>query len=274
MSAGVALGGANWIIRSSFQKLVYMSHSGMTVASNASMSRHYHAQNMEIESIKNADVLVIAPAAFQICSVRSTDYSAQLKKFCEVLLQVTQVSGGHVIVPCRPTPHVLDLFGLIALYFSSTVEAMSGSKINFPTILFVSQESKSLVATAGSYPPLCLPVHLFRKLTFFEQKDIDTEWLPSERQERSYKPDEPFFSNELISAGRLRLFSSIHEDGFRSALSTAITATAIGSSASVSPLIIFVGQNVVQSGEALHLVSFFKQDPRSAVVVTGTKKRT
>jgi hypothetical protein len=241
------MGGANWIVQTPFEKLVLMANSATSILTNASMSRHYHAQEMDIHPLKNADVLILSSSAIQ-SPVRSgaLDYSAQLKKFCETIAQITQVSGGHVIVPCRPTPLILDLFGVLYLFFTNAAEAANGgsNRINFPTFMMVSNQAKALVATA----------------------DVDTEWLPSERQERSYHPDEPFFSNELISMGKLKLFNSIHEDGFRASLSSSISATAIGSSASLSPLVIFVGQTDMRSGDVSHLIDFFRQDPRCGVV--------
>lgn len=237
------MGGANWLLRTALEKVVLLSDIGSTSLAHASMSRHYHAQELDTDSIKNADVLVVAQSSFQSAGVRSADYSAQLRQFCEALFRITQILGGHVVVPCRPSPMLLDLFGIISLFFGTNPE-MAPGKGHMPTIIFLSPQAKALCATA----------------------DIDAEWLPSDRQERAYKPEEPFFSNDMIAHGKLKLFDSIHDDQFRLSFANALAATAIGTTVSTNPLILFVEESNMQQGEVVHLINFFKQDPRCGIL--------
>eukprot|EP00741_Cyanophora_paradoxa_P014634 tig00020816_g14114.t1 len=96
VSSGFCIGGANWVLSTASDKIVYVSHS------SSATSRH--PEPLDIESLRGADVL-IAPEVSSDSIPRPDPMLAELAS----VLGTTIREGGSLLVPCHPSGLILDL---------------------------------------------------------------------------------------------------------------------------------------------------------------------
>uniref|UniRef100_A0A2I3HY15 Integrator complex subunit 9 n=1 Tax=Nomascus leucogenys TaxID=61853 RepID=A0A2I3HY15_NOMLE len=105
LSSGYALGSSNWIIRSHYEKVSYVSGSSLLTT---------HPQPMDQASLKNSDVLVLTG----LTQIPTANPDGMVGEFCSNLA-LTVRNGGNVLVPCYPSGVIYDLLECLYQYIDS-----------------------------------------------------------------------------------------------------------------------------------------------------------
>ncbi|KAJ8020959.1 Integrator complex subunit 9 [Holothuria leucospilota] len=102
LSSGYCLGSCNWVIKSEFEKIAYVSGTSLLTT---------HSTPVSQEPLKNCDVLIFTG----ITQTPTHNPDSMLGEFCSTLA-VTIKNGGNVLVPCYPSGVLYDLFECLAGY--------------------------------------------------------------------------------------------------------------------------------------------------------------
>lgn len=102
LSSGYCLGSCNWVIKSEFEKISYISGSSLLTT---------HSLPISQEPLKNSDVVIFTG----ITQTPTHNPDSMLGEFCSTLA-VTIKNGGNVLVPCYPSGVLYDLFECLAGY--------------------------------------------------------------------------------------------------------------------------------------------------------------
>lgn len=123
VDSGYCLGSSNWIIKSDYEKLVYVSGSSTLTA---------HPRPMKQDALKDADILFLTG----LTQSPTANPDTTLSELC-LSAAITLRNGGNVLIPCYPTGLVYDLFECLSnhldnsalshipLYFISPVADLS-----------------------------------------------------------------------------------------------------------------------------------------------------
>ncbi|XP_074644115.1 integrator complex subunit 9-like [Tubulanus polymorphus] len=124
VSSGYCLGSCNWVIKSEFEKIVYLSGSSTLTT---------HPKPLEQPPLKNADILILS--GLTQAPVQNPD--AMIRDFC-VNITLTLRTGGNVLVPCFPTGVTFDLFECLSVHMDTC------GLSNIPMYFISSQADSSL----------------------------------------------------------------------------------------------------------------------------------
>ncbi|XP_038051929.1 integrator complex subunit 9-like [Patiria miniata] len=104
-SSGYCLGSCNWVIKSDYEKVCYVSSSSFLTT---------HSIPILQEPLKNSDLLLLTG----ITQTPAHNPDSMLGEFCSNLT-VTIKNGGNVLVPCYPSGIIYDLFECLSGYMDS-----------------------------------------------------------------------------------------------------------------------------------------------------------
>ncbi|XP_033640670.1 integrator complex subunit 9-like [Asterias rubens] len=104
-SSGYCLGSCNWVIKSDYEKVCYVSSSSFLTT---------HSTPILQDPLKNSDLLLLT----SITQTPAYNPDSMLGEFCSNLT-VTIKSGGNVLVPCYPSGIIFDLFECLSGYMDS-----------------------------------------------------------------------------------------------------------------------------------------------------------
>ncbi|ESP04266.1 hypothetical protein LOTGIDRAFT_224004 [Lottia gigantea] len=102
VSSGYSLGSSNWVIKSTHEKVCYVSGTSTLTT---------HPKPLEQSPLRNSDVLILS------CLTQTplANPDAMIGEFC-VNTAVTLKNGGNVLVPCYPSGITYDLFELLSIH--------------------------------------------------------------------------------------------------------------------------------------------------------------
>ncbi|XP_065313668.1 uncharacterized protein LOC135923011 isoform X1 [Gordionus sp. m RMFG-2023] len=176
-SAGYCIGSCNWVIKSDYEKLVFISKSSILTA---------HPKPLDLANLKKPDIMILT-------ELTKTPYNkpdTMITEFSKCVIS-TLKKGGNVLVPCPLSGVTLDLLECLHLSLSTGLKADFAGP---PKIYFVCPEVKSSLAYAN----------------------IFSEWLCTNKQIKVYLPEEPFPHSEMTERGSLHLLTCISQLNFRS----------------------------------------------------------
>lgn len=130
ISSGFCLGSCNWIIRSEYETIAYISGSSTLTT---------HPRPMEQAPLKNADVLIL-------CGLTQTpvyDPDAMLGEFCAAVASTLR-NGGNVLVPCYSSGVTYDLFECLSSH-------LDNQGLSSVPLVFVSPMADSSLAYSNIY---------------------------------------------------------------------------------------------------------------------------
>lgn len=124
-SSGFCIGSCNWVLKSSHEKIVYMSQTSLLTT---------HPKPFESQPLQDADVMILT----NLTPSPLVNPDTMLGDFCSHTIQVLK-NGGNVLVPCYPCGMVYDLIECIASQLTAA---------SMPTvpIFFISPVSKASLA--------------------------------------------------------------------------------------------------------------------------------
>ncbi|GAB6018889.1 hypothetical protein CHUAL_000547 [Chamberlinius hualienensis] len=130
VSSGYCLGSCNWIIRSSYESVAYISGSSSLTT---------HPKPMDITQLKNADALIFC--GLTQAPLHNPD--AMLGEFCLSVANTVR-SGGNVLIPCYSSGVIYDLFECL----SSHLDQLGSSLV---PMYFISPMADSSLAYSNIY---------------------------------------------------------------------------------------------------------------------------
>nr|XP_002123221.1 integrator complex subunit 9 isoform X1 [Ciona intestinalis] len=176
-----------------------------------------HPQPLDQQPLQDSDVIIFTGLTH--APQHNPDNTLAEFFFC---LAKTVKGGGNVLIPCLPTGLIYDLLECLLLYMEKT------NIINIP-IYLISPSAKASLALSQIY----------------------AEWLHPNKQNKSYLPETPFPHDQLVSLGRLKVFSSIHDGlshGFK------------------KPCIVFAGHPSLRMGDAVHFVEMWGKCSLNSII--------
>lgn len=178
-----------------------------------------HPKPMDQSPLKNSDILILSC----LTQTPTANPDTMIGEFC-VNAAVTIKNGGNVLVPCYPSGITYDLFECL----SGHLDICGLSTI---PMYFLSPVSDSALAYSN----------------------IFAEWLSSGKQSRVYLPEPPFPHAELVTLGRLRNFTNIH-DGLQNDFKT--------------PCIVFCGHPSLRMGDVVHFLELWGKNSSNTIILT------
>ena len=173
ISSGHCLGSCNWTIESAHEKIVCISSSSTFTT---------HPKPMELEPLKNADVMLLT----NLTQTPTFNPDHMMGELCSHVA-ATLKNGGSVLLPCYSSGIIFDLFEYLVIHLDQC------SLAHIP-LYFLSPVADQSLAYAN----------------------ILAEWLTKNKSNRVFLPEEPFTHNHLIRMGRLKHFPGIYSENFSS----------------------------------------------------------
>lgn len=178
-----------------------------------------HPKPVDQAPLRNSDLLIVGC----LTQTPTVNPDAMIGEFC-VNAAVTLKNGGNVLVPCYPSGITYDLFECL----SGHLDTCGLSTI---PLYFLSPVSDSVLAYSN----------------------IFAEWLSTVKQSRVYLPEPPFPHAELVTLGRLKHFTNIH-DGLNTDFKT--------------PCIVFTGHPSLRMGDAVHFLEMWGKSSGNTIIFT------
>ncbi|XP_013393860.1 integrator complex subunit 9 [Lingula anatina] len=170
-------------------------------------------------ALKNADLIILS----QLTQTPHVNPDSMIGEFC-LNAALTVKKGGNVLVPVYPAGVTYDLFECLSVHMESC--GLAGVPM-----YFISPVADSSLAYSN----------------------IFAEWLSDSKQSKVYLPEPPFPHAELISAGRLRHYPSIHGD-FSKDFKT--------------PCVVFTGHPSLRFGDVVHFIEMWGKTSANAIIFT------
>ncbi|KAL3316962.1 Integrator complex subunit 9 [Cichlidogyrus casuarinus] len=181
-SSGHEIGGCNWIIEVSSDKIGYISHSSILYS---------HAQPFNPAPFSDVDVLILGTALIE----GNEALESTVRDFCTSSIKILS-QGGYVLVPILPCGLIFDLLECVHV-------ALKQHKSNaFPTEPGENGHQKQV----NHCPLLLVSSQANASLKY---ATIFGEWLNTEKASVLFEPECPFIYPSLIEDGSLVPLASL-----------------------------------------------------------------
>ncbi|XP_062567093.1 integrator complex subunit 9-like, partial [Saccostrea cucullata] len=178
-----------------------------------------HPKPMDTDPLRQSDLIILS----SMTKTPGYNPDQMIGEFC-VNTVVTIKNGGNVLVPCYPSGMTFDLFECLSGHLDSC-------GLTTIPLYFLSPVSDSSLAYSNIY----------------------AEWLSTSKQNKVYLPEPPFPHAELVSIGRLRHYTNIH-DGLQNDFK--------------SPCIVFAGHPSLRMGDVVHFMELWGKSSSNTILFT------
>ncbi|XP_061164855.1 uncharacterized protein LOC133173822 [Saccostrea echinata] len=178
-----------------------------------------HPKPMDTDPLRQSDLIILS----SMTKTPGYNPDQMIGEFC-VNTVVTIKNGGNVLVPCYPSGMTFDLFECLSGHLDSC-------GLTTVPLYFLSPVSDSSLAYSNIY----------------------AEWLSTSKQSKVYLPEPPFPHAELVSIGRLRHYTNIH-DGLQNDFK--------------SPCIVFAGHPSLRMGDVVHFMELWGKSSSNTILFT------
>ncbi|XP_052237573.1 integrator complex subunit 9-like isoform X5 [Dreissena polymorpha] len=177
-----------------------------------------HPKPIDQAPLRNSNVVILS----SLTQTPLTNPDSMIGEFC-VNAAVTIKNGGNVLVPCYPSGVTYDLFECLSGHLDSC-------GLSTVPLYFISPISDSTLAYSN----------------------IFAEWLSTSKQSKVYLPEPPFPHAELLSLGRLKQFTNIHDvqNDFK------------------CPCVVFTGHPSLRIGDVIHFIELWGKSSANTIIFT------
>ncbi|KAL0082878.1 beta-lactamase-like protein [Phycomyces blakesleeanus] len=177
-SSGHSLGSANWLLETSYKKIVFLSSSSLVTG--------LHPLDFDTSVLKNADVIHVSDLTNQ--SHLDLSFQRSKAKMMSYIGRALQ-ARGNVLFPIPTMGIIFDLIGEIRNYLLSVGVEIGHETHQIPIYMVGPMANRSL-----QYANIC------------------GEWMTPELQEQLYVPKMPLPHGLLLKSGGLQAVGSISLD--------------------------------------------------------------
>ncbi|VDO03727.1 unnamed protein product [Rodentolepis nana] len=238
-SAGYEIGSCNWIMKTDYEKIAYISRSSLYPS---------FALPLDFSDFRDVDVLIVGA----VNTSNSLPFDVALQRFktiTVIVLVQTLARGGHVLIPTMPSGLIYNLLeaveaaksefdGKIIEAFDQPVcgddDCVKSSRGTSTTSTHIG--GTSLIGRVGESPSYFISAAAKASLVYV---NAFVEWLVSEKQIKTSDPRLPFSFDERINKDRLMVLNSLHS-------SPNVWAS--------NPIVLFSGHPSCRVGSAVHLI--------------------